>query len=101
MTKEELTAWALKSGWRLIDDHPSLCRPGRPKDAIVRLVLKGTVANVEIRKPSGKWEKVAGAAYKDITADPEGGMPEGLNLASMPGLGKLMQDNRDAQVFGG
>jgi hypothetical protein len=101
MTKDELTAWALKSGWRVIDGMPSLAKPGRPKDAIVRLALKGTVANVEIRKPSGKWEKVAGAAYKDITPDPDGGLPDGMGLRTMPGLTKLMQDNKDMHVFGG
>ena len=67
---------------------------------IVRLVLKTTVANVEIRKPSGKWDKVAGAAYGDVVADPDTGVPRGLGLVSTTGFAKLMQDNRDAAVFG-
>jgi hypothetical protein len=32
-----------------------------PKEAIVRMVLQATVANLEVKKPAGKWEKVAGA----------------------------------------
>ncbi len=100
MTKEELSAWALRTGWKTIDGHPSLTRPGKPKDAIVRLVLKTTVANVEIRKPSGKWDKVAGAAYGAIAPDPDTGVPRGIGLVSTTGFAKLMQDNRDAAVFG-
>src|ERR1700726_629952 len=57
MTKEELTSWALASGWKLIGGHLSLCKPRGPGDAIVRLVFKATVANVEIRKPSGKCSR--------------------------------------------
>lgn len=100
MGKDELVAWALKNGWRMLDGLPSLTKPGRPKDAIVRLALKATVVNLEIRKPSGKWEKVAGAGYADIHADPDTGMPRGLGLVSIPGITKLMQDNKDSQVFG-
>ncbi len=100
MTAEELTAWALKTGWKVIGGHPSLSKPNRPGDAIVRLVLKATVVNVEIRKPAGKWEKVFGAAYGDVEADEDGGTPHGLGLEKLPGLSKLMQDNRDAAVFG-
>ncbi len=100
MTKDELTAWALSSGWRVIGGYPSLCKPGRKDDAIVRLVLKVTVAQLEIRKPAGKWEKVAGAAYGAISADELGGPPVGMGLEKVPGLSRLMQDNRDAQVFG-
>ncbi|MDE2198580.1 MAG: hypothetical protein KGJ41_06135 [Rhodospirillales bacterium] len=101
MTKDELTAWALASGWKIIDGHPSLSRPSRPGDAIMRLVLKATVAHVEIRKPAGKWEKVGAAAYGAITADDEGGVPHGLGLENIPTLTRLMQDNRDSRVFGG
>jgi hypothetical protein len=100
MTADEITAWALASGWKMIGGHLSLSKPSRPGDAIVRLVLKATVANVEIRKPAGKWEKVAGAAYPAITADAEDGIPAGLGLESIPSLSRLMQDNRDAAVFG-
>jgi hypothetical protein len=99
MTKEELTQWALSSGWKLIDGHPSLAKPARPAEAIVRLMLKATVANVEIRKPAGKWEKVAGAAYAAVAADEDGGIPTGLGLEKIPSLSRLMQDNRDAMVF--
>ncbi len=100
MTNDELSAWALKTGWKLIGGHPSLTKPGRPKEAIVRMVLKVTVASIEIKKPSGKWDKVSSAAYGDIAPDPDTGVPRGLGLVSITGLSKLMQDNRDAAVFG-
>ncbi|MDQ2804209.1 MAG: hypothetical protein M3Y41_16595 [Pseudomonadota bacterium] len=100
MTKDELTEWALKSGWHMIGGHPSLSKPSKPGDAIVRLVLKATVVNVEIRKPAGKWEKVSGASYGAVEPDPDTDIPRGLGLVSIPGLTKLMQDNRDAAVFG-
>jgi hypothetical protein len=100
MTKDELTDWALKTGWKLIAGHPSLTKPGRPKEAIVRMVLKVTVASIEIKKPSGKWDKVSSAAYGDIAPDPDTSVPRGLGLVSITGLSKLMQDNRDAAVFG-
>ena len=83
----------------MVEAHPSLCKPNRPKEPIVRIVLKATVAHVEIRKPAGKWEKVAGAAYPAIAED-EDGAPLGLGLEKLPGLSKLMQDNRDGMVFG-
>jgi hypothetical protein len=100
VTQEELTAWARASGWREIGGFLSLAKPGKPKDAIVRLVMKATVVNVEIRKPAGKWEKVSGAAYGAVEADPDTGVPRGLGLVSIPGFTRLMQDNKDAQVFG-
>jgi hypothetical protein len=56
---------------------------------------------VEIRKPAGKWEKMASAAYRDVVADPDDGVPRGLGFDSIPSLSRLMQDNRDAAVFGG
>ena len=101
MTKDELTTWALKSGWKMISGHPSLSKPARPAEAIVRMVLKATVVNVEIRKPAGKWEKVSGAAYGEVQADPDTGVPRGLGLVSTPGFAKLIQENRDRAVFGG
>ena len=52
LTKEELTVWALANGWRVISGHPSLTKPGAPNDPIVRLVLKATVVNLEVRKPA-------------------------------------------------
>jgi hypothetical protein len=100
MVKEEILAWALQNGWQMIGDHPSLVKPAKPKEAIVRIVLKGTVANLEIKKPSGKWEKVSGAAYGDIKPDPETGMPRGLGLVSITGLTMLMQENKDRRMLG-
>jgi hypothetical protein len=100
MTKDELTTWALASGWKMIAGHPSLSKPSRPGDAIVRMVLKTTVVNVEIRKPAGKWEKVSGAGYAEVAPDPDTGVPRGLGLVSTPGFAKLMQDNRDSMMFG-
>ena len=63
MTKDELSAWALANGWQMLAGFPSLTKPSAPSVAIVRLVLKTTVASLEIKKPAGKWEKVSGAAY--------------------------------------
>lgn len=99
MTRDELTAWALANGWQMMAGAPSLTRPGRPADAIVRMALKAGVVNLEIRKPSGKWEKVAGAAYGEIEPDPDSGFPRGLGLDTITGITKLMQDNKDAMVF--
>lgn len=100
MTKDELTSWALANGWQMMGGHPSLVKPTRPSEAIVRIVLKGTVANIEIKKPSGKWEKVSGAAYKDINPDEETGIPRGLGLVSITGLTMLMQENKDRRMLG-
>jgi hypothetical protein len=100
MTRDELTAWALANGWQMMGGHPSLVKPGRPSEAIVRIVLKGTVANIEIKKPSGKWEKVSGAAYGAIEPDPDTGIPRGLGLVSITGLTMLMQENKDRRMMG-
>ncbi len=99
MTKEQLTDWALRTGWRVIAGHPSLTKPGAPKDPIVRLVLKATVANLEIRKPAGKWEKVGGGPYAAILDGVEDGPPRGLGFEQVPTITTLMQENRDANVF--
>ena len=104
MTKDEITAWALANGWQLIDGAPSLTKPRSPYpgtagNAIVRLVLKATVASVEIKKPAGKWEKVANESYSKIEADPETGMPSGLGFTTISGLTLLMRDNKDRQMF--
>jgi hypothetical protein len=99
LTKEELTVWALANGWRLIAGHPSLTKPGRPNEPVVRLVLKATVANLEVRKPAGKWEKVAGERYPDIVEDSDGAPPRGLGFEKVPSISMLMQENRDAMVF--
>jgi hypothetical protein len=55
MTKDEITSWALANGWAMMDGFPSLTKPSAPHPAIVRLVLKATVASVETKKPAGKW----------------------------------------------
>ena len=99
MTKDEITAWALGRGWQVIDGFPSLTKPSAPHPAIVRLVLKATVASVEIKKPAGKWEKVSSESYAKIEPDPETGIPGGLKLGTLAGLSQLMQDNRDRMVF--
>ena len=100
MTKDEITQWALANGWQMIDGFPSLTKPTAPHPAIVRLVLKATVAQVEIKKPAGKWEKVSGESYAKIVADPDSGMPGGLGLGTISGLTLLMQDNKDRMIFG-
>ncbi len=61
----------------MIGGYPSLTKPSSPKEAIVRLVLKATVAHVEAKKPAGRWEKLAGESYAKIMADPESGIPSG------------------------
>jgi hypothetical protein len=99
MDKDELTRWALANGWQMIAGMPSLTKPRAPKEAIVRLVFKATVVNVEVKKPAGKWEKVSGAAYGAVQADPDTGLPIGLGLDSITGFTMLMQANRDAMVF--
>ena len=99
MTKDEITDWALANGWQMIDGAPSLTKPAAPHPAIVRLVLKATVAAVEIKKPAGKWEKVSGESYGKIVADPDTGMPSGLGLGTISGLTLLMQDNKDRQMM--
>ena len=95
MDKNELTSWALANGWQIIAGYPSLTKPRSPKEAIVRLVLKATVVNVEVKKPAGKWEKVSGEAYAKVVPDPDTGIPGGLGLTSIPGFTMLMQDNKD------
>src|SRR5579863_7115947 len=81
-TKEEITTWALANGWQMLDGAPSLTKPSAPHPAIVRLVLKTTIVSLEIKKPAGKWEKVASQNYSKIKADPETGMPDGLGLGT-------------------
>ena len=99
MTKDELSAWALTNGWQEAGGHLSLMKPRQFVEPIVRLVLKATVANLEIKKPNGKWEKVTGESYSKIIADPEGGIPRGLGLDTINGLSSLMADNKDRLVF--
>jgi hypothetical protein len=99
MDKDALTAWALANGWQMIGGCPSLTKPSSPKEAIVRMVLKATVVNLEVKKPAGKWEKVSGQGYMKIRPDPETGLPLGLGLDTIPGFGMLMRENKDRMVF--
>jgi len=99
MSKDELTAWALANGWRTIEGHPSLTKSSTPDVPIVRLVLKATMASLEIKKPAGKWEKISSQSYSKIEPDADSGIPGGLKLATIAGLTSLMRDNKDAQVF--
>ncbi len=105
MSKDELSAWALANGWQMMGGCPSLTKPSAPKEAIVRMVFKATVVNVEVKKPAGKWEKVAGASYDKVTADPDTGLPQGLGFSTIPSFSMLMQDNKDrlmmAKLSGG
>ena len=98
MDKAELTAWALGNGWQMLAGMPSLTKPSAPKEAIVRMALKATVVNLEVKKPAGKWEKVAGQPYAAVLADEEG-LPLGLGFENIPGFRMLMRDNKDRQVF--
>ncbi|MDB5317181.1 MAG: hypothetical protein JWO24_3025 [Rhodospirillales bacterium] len=99
LDQTEITEWAMRSGWRDIGGMPSLIKPKSPKEAIARLVFKVTVVQFEVKKPSGTWEKIGSAAYADVKADEETGLPCGLGMEKMPGLNKLMQDNKDQKVF--
>jgi hypothetical protein len=99
MDKDELTAWALANGWQMIAGCLSLTKPSSPKEAIVRMVLKATVVNLEVKKPAGKWEKVAGATYGKVQPEPETGLPLGLGLDTIPGFTMLMRENKDRMVF--
>jgi hypothetical protein len=99
MDKDELTAWALRNGWRMMAGYPSLTKPRAHTEAIVRMVLKATVVAIEVKKPSGKWEKVSSESYGKIAPDPDTGLPSGLKFDTILGFTKLMQDNKDSQVF--
>jgi hypothetical protein len=99
MDKDALTAWALANGWQMIGGYPSLTKPSSPNEAIVRLVFKTTLVNLEIKKPAGKWEKISGAAYAKIEADAETGLPRGLGLDTISGFTMLMEDNKNRMVF--
>ncbi len=99
MDKDELTRWALANGWQMIAGCPSLTKPSRPKEAIVRMVLKETVVNLEVKKPAGKWEKVSGQGYAKVQQDSDTGLPLGLGLETIPGFTMLMRDNKDRMVF--
>ena len=99
MTKEELSAWALANGWQEIGGHVSLVRPTKPSEAIVRMVFKATVVQLEIKKPSGKWDKVKSEAYDKIAYDEHAELPRGIGLTTISGLTMLMRDNKDRLAF--
>jgi len=99
MDKEELTKWALSNGWQEIGGHLSLTKPSSPKEPIVRMLLKSTVVNIEVKKPTGKWEKISGESYSKVTADSETGFPRGLGLDTISGFSYLMEDNKNRAVF--
>jgi len=99
VTKDELTAWALANGWQILGGYPSLTKPSSPKEAIVRLALKATVATLEVKRPAGKWDKVASEPYARVMPDPDTGIPLGLGFEKIPSFTMLMQDNKDRQVF--
>ena len=99
MTKEELTAWALANGWQMLGETPTLVKPTKPTDAIVRMVFKTTVVQIEIKKPSGKWDKVAGESYAKVEFDDYAEQPTNLGLSTITGLTRLMQDNKDRMAF--
>jgi hypothetical protein len=99
VNKDELTSWALKSGWQMIGGHLSLTRPSSPKEAVVRMVLKATVVTIEVKKPAGKWEKISAQGYAKVQPDPETGLPLGLSLEIIPGFTMLMRENQDRMVF--
>ncbi len=99
MDKDELTRWALKNGWQVIAGCPSLTKPSSPKEAIVRMVFKTTVVNLEVKKPAGKWEKVSGQSYAKIQSDDDTDLPLGLGLDTIPGFTMLMRENKDRMTF--
>ena len=99
MTSEELKTWALANGWQMMGEHICLVKPTKPSEAIVRMVLKATVAQIEIKKPSGKWEKVASESYAKITYDDYAELPTNIGLTTISGLTMLMQDNKDRLAF--
>jgi hypothetical protein len=99
MQRDELTTWALSNGWQIIADCPSLTKPSSPKEAIVRMVFKATVVSLEVKKPAGKWEKIASANYNQIQPDQDTGQPMGLGFEKIPSFSRLMQDNKDNQTF--
>jgi hypothetical protein len=99
MEREALTEWATANGWQVIAGNLSLTKPSAPKEAIVRILFKATVASLEVKKPAGKWEKIASAKYADITLDDETGHPVGLGFEKIPSFSMLMRENKDRQVF--
>jgi hypothetical protein len=99
MTKDELSAWALGNGWQDMGGFISLVRPTKPSEAIVRMVFKATVVQLEIKKPAGKWDKVKSESYEKIVFDEHAELPRGIGLTTISGLTMLMRDNKDRLAF--
>ena len=99
MTREELTEWALSNGWQMMGGVVSLTKPSSPKEAIVKMVFKATVVGIEVKKPAGKWEKIASAGYGAVTMDDEDLRPMGLGFEKIPSFSMLMRENKDRQAF--
>jgi hypothetical protein len=99
VNKDDLQKWALGNGWTMIDGNPSLTKPSKPSEAIVRMILKATVVIIEFKKPVGKWEKISSVPYPQIEADPETGFPRGLGFDTISGFAMLMEDNKNRAVF--
>ncbi len=101
MDRDELTTWALANGWRVMAGCPSLSKPSKPKEAIVRMVFKSTVVTLEVKTPAGKWEKISSESYGKVHADPETGLPRGLGFEKIPSFSMLMRDNMDQKALAG
>jgi hypothetical protein len=99
MNKDELTKWALANGWQMISGCPSLTKPSTPKEAIVSMVFKATIVNLEVKLPAGRWHKISGESYSKIYADPETGLPRGLGFDTISAFSQLMEDNKNRLVF--
>ena len=99
MTQDELSAWALRNGWQVLAGSLSLVKPTAPKEAIVRMIFKATVVSLEVKKPAGKWEKIASAPYAQIVYDKEGERPAGLGFEKIPSFAMLMRENKDRLAF--
>ena len=70
MDREEITAWALSSGWQTLAGYPSLTKPSRPKEAIVRLVFLTTVVNLEVKNGAAEVRDNAQGANSNIKMAP-------------------------------
>lgn len=99
MTREQLTQWALGNGWQMMAGVPCLTKPSAPKEAIVKMVFGAAVVGIQVKKPAGKWEKVASAAYGAVRMDDEAERPMGLGFEKIPSFSMLMRENKDAQAF--
>ncbi len=99
MEREALTSWALRNGWQEKQGVLSLVKPRPPHEAIVRLVFKASVAQIEVKKPAGKWEKIASAPYAQIIFDEDQQIPRGLGFERIPSFSMLMQENKDMRMF--